>query len=52
MRFLLYANVFIPKPSLVIVSMRQDIVDTDRLAHVILLDGQAVVLTSCKHGDA
>ena len=52
MRFLLYVNVFIPKSFLVIVSMRQDIIDMNRLTHVILLDGQAVVLTSCKHGDA
>ena len=48
----MYANVFIHKYSLVTVSIRQDIIDMDRLAHVILLEGQAVVLTSCKHGDA
>ena len=38
MRFLLYENVFILKLSLVIVLIRQDIINTDRLAYVILLD--------------
>ena len=35
---LLHTNVFILKLSLVIVLTRWDIVNTDRLAHVILLD--------------
>ena len=34
----MYAIVIIPKLSLVIVLTRRDIVNTDRLAHVILLD--------------
>ena len=38
MRFLLHAIMIIPKLSLVIVLTRRDIVNTDRLAHVILLD--------------
>ena len=38
MRFLLHVIVIIPKLSLVIVLTRRDIVNTDRLAHVILLD--------------
>ena len=37
-RFLMYVNVIILKLSLVTVLTRQDIVNTDRLAHVILLD--------------
>ena len=38
MRFLLHAIMIIPKLSLVIVLTRRDIVNADRLAHVILLD--------------
>ena len=38
MRFLLHVIMIIPKLSLVIVLTRRDIVNTDRLAHVILLD--------------
>ena len=37
-RFLLHVIVIISKLSLVIVLTRWDIVNTDRLAHVILLD--------------
>ena len=38
MRFLLHVNVIKSKLSIVIVLIRQDIVNIDRLAHVILLD--------------
>ena len=38
MRFLLHVIMIMPKLSLVIVLTRQDIVNADRLAHVILLD--------------
>ena len=38
MRFLLHIIVIIPKISLVIVLTRGDIVNAERLAHVILLD--------------
>ena len=38
MGFLLHANVFLLKLSLVIILIRQDIINTDRLVHVILLD--------------
>ena len=38
MRFLLYVIVIIPEISLVIVLTRWDIVNAERLAHVILLD--------------
>ena len=49
MRFLLHAIMIIPKLSLIIVLTRRDLVNADRLAHVILLDWikQEFSLTVC-----
>ena len=46
MRLLLHAIVIIPESSLVRVLTRKDIVNTERLAHVILLDGVEQEYTS------